>query len=53
MECLATRGVLVNFGQSSGAVAPFPPAKLAAKSNAVWRPILFHYISQPPQLFDR
>lgn len=44
LECLALRGVLVNFGQSSGPVAPLAPARLAAKSNAVWRPILFHYI---------
>lgn len=45
LDVLAPQGVLVNFGQSSGPVAPFPPARLAAKSNAVWRPILFHYLT--------
>jgi NADPH2:quinone reductase len=44
LDILAPRGLLVNFGQSSGPVAPFAPARLAAKSNAVWRPILFHYL---------
>ena len=44
LKVLASRGCLVNFGQSSGAILPFAPARLAAKSNALWRPILFHYI---------
>ncbi len=44
LAALAAQGILVNFGQSSGPVPPFAPARLAAKSNAVWRPILFHYI---------
>jgi len=44
LDILAPRGLLVNFGQSSGPVAPFAPSRLAAKSNAVWRPILFHYL---------
>ncbi len=44
LKCLAYCGVLVNFGQSSGPVEPFSPALLAARSNAVVRPMLFHYI---------
>ena len=44
LASLAPRGCLVNFGQSSGPIAPFAPSRLAAKSNALWRPILFHYI---------
>jgi len=32
------------FGQSSGAVAPFTPSDLAARSLTVTRPILFHYL---------
>jgi NADPH2:quinone reductase len=36
----------VNFGQSSGSVAPFEVSRLAARSNSVTRPILFHYIAQ-------
>ncbi len=49
LNVLALRGHLVNFGQSSGPVAPFAPARLAAKSNAVWRPILFHYLVDPAE----
>lgn len=44
LQCLGYLGTLVNFGQSSGPVAPFSPALLAARSNAVVRPMLFHYI---------
>ncbi|TLY66231.1 MAG: zinc-binding dehydrogenase, partial [Gammaproteobacteria bacterium] len=33
-----------NFGQSSGPVAPFPVSRLAARSNTLVRPLLFHYI---------
>lgn len=47
LAVLASQGVLVNFGQSSGPIPPFAPARLAAKSNALWRPILFHYIDNP------
>ncbi|MCA0200430.1 MAG: quinone oxidoreductase [Proteobacteria bacterium] len=47
LDVLALRGHLVNFGQASGPVAPFTPARLAAKSNAVWRPILFHFLADP------
>lgn len=45
LEVLAPCGLLVNFGQSSGPVPAFAPSRLAAKSNAVWRPILFHYLT--------
>jgi NADPH2:quinone reductase len=47
LECLALRGHLINFGQSSGAVEPFAVSRLAAKSNTLSRPILFHYIEDP------
>lgn len=46
LECLAMRGHLVNFGQASGPVAPFQVQRLAAKSNSLTRPILFHYIAE-------
>jgi NADPH2:quinone reductase len=46
LDSLAVRGHLVNFGQSSGSVEPFEAAKLAARSNSVTGPILFHYIEQ-------
>ncbi|HEV2443446.1 MAG TPA: quinone oxidoreductase [Steroidobacteraceae bacterium] len=44
LDCLAYLGTLVNFGQSSGPVPPFAVSRLSAKSNAIVRPMLFHYI---------
>jgi len=44
LDCLDYLGTLVNFGQSSGSVPPFAVSRLAAKSNAIVRPMLFHYI---------
>ena len=46
LECLAYFGTLVNFGQSSGPVPAFEISRLAARSNAVVRPIVFHYIRE-------
>lgn len=45
LACLAVRGHLVYFGQSSGSVPPLDPSVLAKGSNTLIRPILFHYIS--------
>lgn len=50
LQCLDFGGVLINFGQSSGAVAPFTPADLAVRSLTVTRPILFHKIRSVPDL---
>jgi NADPH:quinone reductase len=50
LESLALRGHLVNFGQSSGAVEALEMTKLAARSNSVTRPILFHYIAERKDL---
>jgi NADPH:quinone reductase len=50
LECLAYLGKLVNFGQSSGAVDPFSPARLAARSNALFRPVVFHFVRERPAL---
>jgi NADPH2:quinone reductase len=44
LDSLGYRGALVNFGQSSGSVPPFAVSRLAAKSNTLVRPVLFHYI---------
>ncbi len=44
LDSLGYLGTLVNFGQSSGPVPPFGVSRLAAKSNAIVRPMLFHYI---------
>jgi len=44
LDSLGYLGTLVNFGQSSGSVPPFAVSRLAAKSNTIVRPVLFHYI---------
>jgi len=46
LECLGYFGTLVNFGQSSGPVPPFAISRLAARSNAVVRPTVFHYVRE-------
>lgn len=50
LACLALRGHLVNFGQSSGSVEPFQVSALAARSNSLSRPGVFHYIAERPML---
>ena len=50
LDCLGFLGTLVNFGQSSGPVPPFTISRLAARSNGVIRPMLFHYIRDRPSL---
>jgi len=50
LDCLALRGTLVHFGQSAGAVPPLLVSRLAARSNAVVRPMLFHYIKDRADL---
>jgi NADPH2:quinone reductase len=46
LDCLAMLGHLVNFGQSSGPVEPLALTRLAARSNSVTRPMLFHYTAR-------
>jgi len=46
LDCLGYLGTLVNFGQSSGPVAPFAVSRLAMRSNTLVRPLLFHYIRE-------
>ena len=49
--CLAPRGLMVSFGQSSGAVEPFAPGLLAQKGSLfLTRPTLFTYIAEPAEL---
>ena len=51
LDCLKPRGMMVSFGNSSGAVPPFPPGQLAAKGSLfLTRPTLWHYISTPHEL---
>ncbi len=50
-DCLAPRGMMVSFGQSSGPIAPFEPALLAQKGSLfLTRPTLFTYIADPAEL---
>jgi NADPH2:quinone reductase len=49
LECLGYFGTLVNFGQSSGPIAPFTISRLAGRSNAVARPTVFNYLRERSQ----
>ena len=44
LQSLDFCGHLVNFGQASGAVAPFDVSRLAARSLSLTRPIIFHHL---------
>ncbi len=51
LDCLALRGMLVSFGNSSGAVPAFEPSLLSAKGSLyLTRPTLFHYAAAPKAL---
>lgn len=50
LKVLKPRGMLVLFGQSSGAVAPVDPLTLNAGSLFLTRPSLGHYITAPDEL---
>jgi NADPH2:quinone reductase len=54
LDCLAPRGMMVSFGQSSGKIAPFDPALLGGKGSLfLTRPTLWHYIADRPSLLAR
>lgn len=44
LASLAVGGQLVMFGQASGPVPPLEIARLAARSNSVSRPMVFHFV---------
>ena len=50
LACLATRGMLALFGQSSGVVASIDPALLAKASLFLTRPVLGHYVATREEL---
>lgn len=51
LDCLAVRGMLVYFGNSSGAVPPFEPLLLAQKGSLfLTRPTLAHYARNAQEL---
>lgn len=50
-DCLRPRGMLVSYGQASGAVEPFSPTLLAQKGSLfLTRPTLFSYIAAREEL---
>ena len=51
LDCLSVRGMMVSFGNSSGAVPPFSPGILSAKGSLyVTRPTLAHYTRDAKEL---
>jgi NADPH:quinone reductase len=51
LDCLAVRGLLVYFGNSSGAVPPFDPLILSSKGSLyLTRPTLAHYARNAEEL---
>jgi NADPH:quinone reductase len=51
LDCLAVRGLLVSFGNSSGAVPAFEPGILAPKGSLyLTRPTLVHYTRDAAEL---
>ena len=54
LDSLRRRGMLVSFGQSSGAVPPFDPLQLSTKGSLfLTRPTLAHYIAERAELEQR
>jgi NADPH2:quinone reductase len=54
LECLARRGMMVLYGQSSGPVEPFDPQLLNQKGSLfLTRPSLGHYVFTRAELLER
>ncbi|HJR65945.1 MAG TPA: quinone oxidoreductase [Gemmatimonadaceae bacterium] len=54
LDALAPRGMLVSFGQSSGAVGPIDPLVLSRKGSLfLTRPTLAHYVPTREELLAR
>ncbi|HEY3125097.1 MAG TPA: quinone oxidoreductase [Thermoanaerobaculia bacterium] len=54
LNCLARRGMMVLFGQSSGSVGPIDPQVLNQKGSVyLTRPTLFHYVALREELLER
>ena len=51
LDCLKVRGLMVSFGNASGAPDPFPPNVLAQKGSLyLTRPTLYNYVATRQQL---
>ncbi|HEX6966929.1 MAG TPA: quinone oxidoreductase [Gemmatimonadaceae bacterium] len=54
LDCLALRGMMVLYGQSSGPVGPIDPQLLAQKGSLfLTRPSLQHYVATRAELLER
>jgi len=53
LNCVTRRGLLALFGQSSGPVPPFDPARLAKNGIYLTRPSLAHYTATREELLWR
>jgi NADPH2:quinone reductase len=54
LNCLARRGMMVLFGQSSGGVAPVDPQVLNQKGSLyLTRPTIFHHVALREDLVER
>jgi NADPH2:quinone reductase len=54
LDALEPRGMLVTFGQSSGAIPPFDPLVLSRKGSLfLTRPTLGHYVASRDELLRR
>ena len=53
LNCVTRRGLLALFGQSSGPVPPFDPARLAKNGIYLTRPSLGHYAADREELLWR
>jgi NADPH2:quinone reductase len=51
LDCLAPRGLMVSYGNASGAVPPIAPLELSKRGSLfLTRPTLFHYIAKASEL---
>ncbi len=54
LNCVARRGMMILFGQSSGAPGPVDPQVLNQKGSIyLTRPTLFHYVALRAELLER
>ncbi|MFP4146261.1 MAG: quinone oxidoreductase family protein [Halorhodospira sp.] len=53
LDCLRPRGLMVSFGNASGAPPAIEPGQLAQKGSLfLTRPILFHYVAERRDLLE-
>jgi NADPH2:quinone reductase len=51
LDCLEPRGLMVSYGNASGAVPPVSPLELSKRGSLfLTRPVLFHYIAKASDL---